>query len=34
VEPIVAETGPLLAGMGNLQRWGLAVHPHSGLVRV
>jgi hypothetical protein len=34
VEPIVAETGPLLAGMSNFQRWGLAVHPHSGLVRV
>jgi hypothetical protein len=34
LEPIMAESGPPLAGMGNFQRWGLAVDPYQGLVRV
>ena len=31
VEPISAEGGPVLAGLANLQRWGLVVHPFDGL---
>ena len=31
VEPISAEGGPILAGLSNLQCWGLIVHPVDGL---
>jgi len=30
-EPVCAEKGPALVGLGNLMRWNLIIHPHAGL---
>jgi hypothetical protein len=31
IEPICAENGPLLVGLGNFMRWNLMVHPRTRL---